>query len=294
MKDINIEREQLHIACNGFDGKISILAGGNGPTVLLLHGLMHSARRWGNLVETFSNGFRLYAPDLPGFGYSPPIRSQRIDLDTYAHILECLCAKLSNGREFHAVVADSLSGILVLKLLQRRKVLARRILLSGVPTSGIPSLSKLAAHPKLFSLSLSALRLLPSKIASRFIILGSFITVQNYKDIDEAFIDGVLEADPKTTSLLLKGICETRFDLVTYPDNLQIMIVRGERDKIASRKGLEQLAHHLRASYHELKNSGHTPMLESPQEFNRLVGNLLYAPQGGESEWTEQLLQSNV
>lgn len=294
MKDSNIKREQLHIACNGFDYEISILEGGSGPTVLLLHGLMHSGRRWGNLIELFSNAFRLYAPDLPGFGYSPPIQSQSIDLETYTDILECLCAKLSNGREFHAVVADSLSGILVLKLLQRRKVLARRIMLSGVPTSGIPALSKLAAYPRLFSSSLSALRLLPSKVASRLIILGSFITVQNYKDIDEEFIEAILEADPKTASLLLKRICETRLDSVTCPNNLQTIIVRGERDRIASRKDLEQLALQMRASYYEVKHSGHTPMLESPQEYNRLVGDLLCATQGGESEWTERLVRSNV
>jgi pimeloyl-ACP methyl ester carboxylesterase len=167
-------------------------------------------------------------------------------------------------------------------------------MLSGVPTAGIPFLGKLAAHPKLLYLTLSGLRMLPKRIASKLIIYGSFVTVLRPKDVDEALIEGVLEADPKTAAELLKSICETRLDSVSCPERVRIVVVRGERDRIASRQSLEKLALALQASYYEINQSGHTPMLESPTDYNRIVLDLLHAPVGGESEWTEQRLHSKA
>ena len=292
--DTHIQRDQISLSCDGGTFEVSVTSGGSGPSVLLLHGWLHSAARWGKLMEALSDSYSFHAVDLPGFGSSPPIHSQNIDLDVYADILQCLCAHISNGRKFHAIVADSLSGILVLKLLQEGIVPSSRIMLSGVPTAGVPFLGKFAAHPKLFYLSLSTLRLLPKKLASRLIAYGAFVTVQRREDVDDAFIEGVLEADPKTAALLLKSICETRLDSITSPAGVRIVIVRGERDRVASRQSLQRAALQLQATYFEIKQSGHTPMLESPSEYNQIVLDLLHAPVGGESEWTEQRLHSKA
>jgi len=46
--------------------------GGRGPVMVLLHGLGGSHVNWMRLGPTLAEGARVLAPDLPGFGYSPP------------------------------------------------------------------------------------------------------------------------------------------------------------------------------------------------------------------------------
>src|ERR1700733_11037293 len=44
----------------------------DGPTILLLHGLPSSSRRWGPLLTRVADAFPLIAPHSPGFGHSAP------------------------------------------------------------------------------------------------------------------------------------------------------------------------------------------------------------------------------
>jgi len=47
---------------------------GQGPTVLLLHGIGHSLRNWSRTVPALVEaGFRAISIDMPGFGYSEPM-----------------------------------------------------------------------------------------------------------------------------------------------------------------------------------------------------------------------------
>jgi pimeloyl-ACP methyl ester carboxylesterase len=276
-KQDQIQRKQVLLRCCNTHCEVSVLVSGKGPSVLVLHGWLHSASRWTSLFEQLSGSFRLYAPDLPGFGASPPMQSQAISLDCYAEILESFCVELRGGDELHAVVADSLGGLLVIKLLQRRVVSARRVVLSGVPTKGIPRIRILARHSWIGSAWLRGIKILPRRIARSMIVLGSLSTVRRIRNVDQILIDGVLEADPRTAALLLKEMSKARVESVARPHRVQIAIVRGEADRITRRAELQRLATQLQASYHEGRHAGHTPMLEAPEEYGLLVSELLHA-----------------
>jgi len=45
---------------------------GEGPPVILLHGGANDWREWRENLAPLAQGFRVYAPDLPGFGLSDP------------------------------------------------------------------------------------------------------------------------------------------------------------------------------------------------------------------------------
>ncbi|MFQ5596718.1 MAG: alpha/beta fold hydrolase [Nitrospiria bacterium] len=51
--------------------QLRYIVDGNGPPLLLLHGLFDSAKTWDRLIPYLSSGFKLYAVDLPGFGKTP-------------------------------------------------------------------------------------------------------------------------------------------------------------------------------------------------------------------------------
>jgi pimeloyl-ACP methyl ester carboxylesterase len=51
--------------------RISYVDVGDGPTVLLLHGLGHSTHGWRKVIHPLASaGYRIMAVDLPGFGFS--------------------------------------------------------------------------------------------------------------------------------------------------------------------------------------------------------------------------------
>jgi pimeloyl-ACP methyl ester carboxylesterase len=280
--EVEIQRKQILVRCCNTNCELSILTAGEGPSVVVLHGWLHSASRWTKLLEQLSGSFRLYAPDLPGFGASPPIQSHAITLSCYAAIIENLCVALSRKNELHAVIADSLGGLLVIKLLQRGVFLAPRLILSGVPTKGVPRIRALARYSWIGSAWLRGIKLLPSRMAKSVIALGSLSTMRRISNVDQTLIEGVLDADPRTAALLLKEMSEARVDSLTRPHRVQIAILRGEADRITRRADLQRLATQLEASYHEVRHAGHTPMLEAPEEYGLLISELLHARDYGD------------
>ena len=51
--------------------RLTFTVRGNGPPVILLHGLFGSGRNWGRIAGALSNEFRVYAVDLRNHGASP-------------------------------------------------------------------------------------------------------------------------------------------------------------------------------------------------------------------------------
>jgi len=50
--------------------RLRVLEAGEGPTLLLLHGLSASLDIWEHVVDALADRYRIVAPDLPGHGES--------------------------------------------------------------------------------------------------------------------------------------------------------------------------------------------------------------------------------
>lgn len=69
------DRLQRHSA-----GGTSYLTGGEGPTVVFLHGIPGSALTWEPVAMRMQNRYRVILPDLRGFGHSePPVEDYYLD-----------------------------------------------------------------------------------------------------------------------------------------------------------------------------------------------------------------------
>lgn len=102
---------------------------GEGPPVVLLHGLGASSRYWETLAEA-SCGYAGVAPDLLGFGRSP--KPPDATYDAACH-LEALLPLLSPGA---VVVAHSTGAILAAALAAAHPDAVRALLLLGLPAFG--------------------------------------------------------------------------------------------------------------------------------------------------------------
>ncbi|HEY1285863.1 MAG TPA: alpha/beta fold hydrolase [Solirubrobacterales bacterium] len=81
---------------------------GEGPPLLLIHGISGSWQNWLETIPHFARSRRVLAPDLPGFG-SSPMPSWEIDMPAYGRLIHDFCEKLGIGSDA-AIVGNSLGG----------------------------------------------------------------------------------------------------------------------------------------------------------------------------------------
>jgi len=82
-------------------------AGEHGEPVVLLHGLGNSAEVWAILMWLLGKQYRVYAPDLLGFGKTP-LAAEGTNIATHALYVERLISTL--GYEHVTLVGNSLGG----------------------------------------------------------------------------------------------------------------------------------------------------------------------------------------
>ena len=89
---------------------------GEGPTVVLIHGIGHRREAWGRVPEILrARGYDVYAVDLPGHGLSPKVaRPDTYSMVSTAEQFERLLAEL--GLDHPHVVGNSLGGAVALEL----------------------------------------------------------------------------------------------------------------------------------------------------------------------------------
>src|SRR5215203_6041551 len=85
--------------------------GGEGPAVLLLHGLGGGASNWAMVAPQLVRDYRVVVPDLPGHGGSTPLAAPPETLDPFADRV----AQLLEQQGARALaVGHSLGGVVAL------------------------------------------------------------------------------------------------------------------------------------------------------------------------------------
>ena len=86
---------------------------GSGPAIVLIHGHPFSRRMWGGQLDALSDRFRVVAPDLPGYGESPPRGETITPRGLAAAVVELMDAL---GVERATVIGLSLGGLVAMEL----------------------------------------------------------------------------------------------------------------------------------------------------------------------------------
>lgn len=104
----------------------SLLEGGQGPALLLLHGgTQAGALLWWRVLPGLCSRYRVLAPDLPGLGASEPMDS--IDAETFARWLRRLIGTTCD--EPPTVIAHSMPAALTARFAAQHSDLLRRLVL---------------------------------------------------------------------------------------------------------------------------------------------------------------------
>jgi pimeloyl-ACP methyl ester carboxylesterase len=95
------------------DVRLRYYVGGDGPPLILVHGLGGAAANWTEVAELLVQRFRLLVPDLPGHGASTPFPAVAT-LGPFADRLARLA--VLEGMETAAIAGHSLGGLIGLRL----------------------------------------------------------------------------------------------------------------------------------------------------------------------------------
>lgn len=271
--------------------------GGQGQLVLLVHGLGGSAANWAGVGEGLTSHGHVVAPDLPGFGRTPPAgRSARIDAqaDFLADFIQ------AETNEPAIIVANSMGGLISMLLAARYPHLVDRLVLLN-PASPNPTpatVDKAWAAMMVIYLVPGLNRALLAAIQRRSdarsrtkesmdIISGGPGRVPAWLTDMHVEVAQEREQMPWASEAYLtafKSIMRrlypiSRYDRIVHRIMARTLLVHGTVDGIVPYAGAKRLAEQRPDwEFVTLDDTGHVPHLEASDTVIKLVDEFLTVP----------------
>ena len=254
------------------DHKIVYLEGGKGQTILLLHGFGANKDNWIRFAKYLANDYHVVIPDIPGFGESSQIQNENYAAESQLKRIDRFTEVLKLER-FHLAgnsMGEMLAGMYGAKYPQ--KVLTLALLAPG--GVGSPSLSEVAillqkgTNPLLTGNTGDFDRLIKLCFAKPPFIPSQFKKVLAadavaHRDFNKKIWDDMMGNLTKEALSARENLLKPYLPQIQAP----VLIIWGDTDKILDVGGVSVLEKNLK-NYQTaiMKDTGHTPMLEKPQE----------------------------
>ncbi len=257
---------------------------GNGPAVVLIHGMVNSSRHWESVALRLADEYTVIAPDLIGHGDSAAVRGD-YSLGAHAASIRDLLAAIGVDRA--TLVGHSLGGGVAMQFFYQFPQRTERLvlvssgglgrevspLLRGAALPGVSALVWLAAHPGL----MTGLDRAGDGLRKRGSAKGAFLQalVRALRPLEEP---GARKAFLQT----LRSVIDFHGQRVSARDRLYLLapmptlIVWGERDNtIPLAHGRD--AHHAvpGSRFETLPRAAHFPHLEDPEGLAEVLRDFL-------------------
>ena len=113
-------------------GALAAIRQGEGPALILLHGVGLRAEAWAAQIDALAAGWTVIAPDMPGHGESP-LPAEPLTLATYTDLLAAAMAGQASMAEPVCIAGHSMGAMIALDLAIRYPAMIRGIaLLNGI------------------------------------------------------------------------------------------------------------------------------------------------------------------
>lgn len=237
------------------EGEFKFVDEGNGPVVLLLHGLFGALSNWEGVTNRFSKNFRVLIPMLPI--YEMPIREAGID-GLRKFVEEFVALKNLNDM---IIMGNSLGGHVALAYTLKNPDKVRKLILTG--SSGLFEDSMGGSYPKRGNYEY-----IKERVAYTF---------YDPKVATKELVDEVFETTnsiPKCMRIVAIAKSAQRHNMATDIPNIKAptFLVWGLNDTITP----PIVAHEFNrlipnSTLQFIDKCSHAPMMEHPEKFNELV-----------------------
>lgn len=271
--------------------------GGEGPVMLLVHGLGGAHLNWMAVAPPLAAHHRVYALDLPGFGRSP-LAGRRSSIAANMDLLTRAITRLSPGPI--VLAGNSMGGLLSIGVAARHPSLVDLLILvdpavpepgrefpprldrvsrtfiatAFMPRWGARRLSRAVAALGPESLVRETLRLVssdPSRIEQT--VVDAHVALEAERLAESGWHESFYGATRSlVAALAMKKKVLRWVEEVVAPT----LLLQGDRDRLVPVASARNIAS-LRPDweYHEFAGAGHVPMLEAPGEFVDVVSDWL-------------------
>lgn len=250
---------------------------GEGPPVLLVHGLIASTHAFKALIQHAGSRYRFIALDLPSSGKSGPYTAY--SPRTLAEDCAALLDRLKVGPAL--VVGHSYGGVVAVELAARHPKAVKGLLAVSAPALGLGSFRRLlglGVTERLWG-AMGRLSRNATLIRSYLKLIwgtSSKLTAEHVSDYLEAMspagsTDATLEA--------LRALSEYKLPVEALPDfKAPRRVLWGEQDRLVPVLHGEHLARALKASFTVLPKVGHFVPEEDPEAVERELDALSPRP----------------
>jgi len=261
--------------------RICYIDEGEGPAVLLVHGLGGSMCNWAPTIEHLKRANRVIAIDLPGFGKSECTGGD-CSVESFVAAIRGLLAHL--GVEKACIIGNSLGGLITLHItLNHPDMVESIVLVDSAGTHGFPELLKVG------------LRRLPPRWVKRMMLvfvsylvrfkfsyrmagiynLNEYTRVLLQEAIDTAARSDLaeyLETYFRTTLAVVGNRYDERLAEITKP----VLVVWGQNDIGLPIKIGQRINRLIKGSFLvAIPKAAHVPQLDQPEAFNAAVDRFL-------------------
>jgi len=250
-------------------GRFSLLERGQGPALVLLHGIGSGAPSWRDPIEWLGDTFRVIAWDAPGYGRSSPLVPEAPDPSDYARALADLLDALQVARAH--LIGHSLGAVIAARFARLSPGRAASLTLAS-PAGGHARLPE-AERARLRERRLQAMsRLGPAGMARDRgpHLLGPSATDEQRAAVIDTMSRLVPEGFAQAVRML--SIADTRGDVAALPEGLPLQFIHGDQDTVTPPEGVRAIAaERAQAPVHLLQGAGHACYIEQPELFSRRI-----------------------
>ena len=267
--------------------KVRYAIAGEGPVVVLIHGLASSMITWYCNVDALADaGFTAIAVDLPGYGGSDLPSNLGYAPETAASFLADFTAEL--GIERFSVVGNSAGGLIAGMTALEYPDRVEKVALVAAAGLGrrlswplriisVPVLGELIYKPHLISKAAMIKRIFFRPPAFLDDIFPEMFRVRCLPHAPEVMLRSV-RSGVNLLGLRRKHNILDRLGDLPVP----LLAVWGEEDQVIPPVKAEDVRQALpRSTVHVLPECGHWPHMEKPEEFNSILTDFLSQPSPG-------------
>jgi esterase len=249
-----------------------IAHGESGPPVVILHGLLGSARNWSSFARQIGVRRRAFALDLRNHGASP--WADRMTYDQMADDVRAFMAR--QGLPTAAIIGHSMGGKVAMRLaLAHGQQVERLVVVDVAPV----------AYQRSFNAYVEAMRCLDLSKISRRAEADALLAEQ----IDDAGVRGfllqnlVIGEDGISWRVPLQALADNMPDLVDFPETPEseryegptLFVSGGRSDYVRPEHHAKILRLFPNAQFVTIPEAGHWVQAEAPEKFLEVVGGFL-------------------
>jgi len=259
-KDAGLTTKSVNIP----DFKIVYLEGGTGDAIIMLHGFGGDKDNWLRFAKYFTPDYRVIIPDLPGFGESSQPANAKYTIISQVERLNTLARELKLTN-FH-VVGNSMGGVIAGTYATAHPEMIKTLALFD--SGGVKSPTKSELH-RLMEKGVNPM------VVKNVDDFDKLLAINFYKPFPiPSFVKKYLAKKAEEAAPLNQKIFNemTDVDFFALEDKLDMikahtLIVWGDSDKVIDVSSVPIFEKKIKnAKSAIIKECGHLPMLEKPQE----------------------------